>query len=398
MILMNLSRFPQGRRRVAHVTLGLDVGGQEKLLVEFARHADPSRFDLCFISLTGRGRLAAEIERQGWPVLTLDAPPGIRPALILRLARLFRRLRLDVVHTHDDKPLLYGAPAARLAGVPRVVHTKHYGAVAHIGRRHRALARLATRFTDHFVCVSEDSARLTAAQGGASSAVRTICNGIDLARFGYTGPRPGGPIVTVARLSPEKDVATLLRATALALSELPNLRVEIAGAGPCLPDLQRLAGDLGLGANVRFLGERRDVPELLAQASLFVLPSYTEGISLTLLEAMARGLPVIAMRVGGNPEVVSDGATGVLVPPRDPVALAEAMLRLQRDADLSQRLGRAGRERVECLFDIRHMVASYECLYRGSAPTESAHRLATDTGTPFIQESRLNFASECLSP
>src|ERR1700736_3137231 len=123
------------RRRIAHITLGLDTGGQEKLLVEFARLADRARIHLTFISLTPRGRLAAAIEAWGWPVIALDELPGFRPGLVLRLAPLLRRLRIDVVHTHDHKPLIYGAPAARLAGVKHIVHTRHFAQLAQFTRR-----------------------------------------------------------------------------------------------------------------------------------------------------------------------------------------------------------------------------------------------------------------------
>jgi glycosyltransferase involved in cell wall biosynthesis len=347
------------RLRVAHVTLGLDVGGQEKLLVEFARHADRGRFDLTFVCLGGRGKLAGAVEACGWPVVALDAPPGLRPGLVPRLAGLFRRRRIDLVHTHDDKPLLYAPLAARLARVPRVVHTRHHGHLPWLRRRHAAMTRLAARLTSQFVCVSDDSARLTAGDGVRA---RTIWNGIDMSRFSYTGPRADGPVVAVGRLSPEKDHPTLLRAVALAGRAAP-LRWEVAGNGPCRAALERLAAELGLGDRVRFLGEVADVPALLGRASVFVLPSLTEGLSLTLLEATARGLPVVATRVGGNPEVVVDGETGLLVPPGAPAALAGAVLRLLDDPATARRLGAAGRRRVETHFDVRRMVAEYETLY-----------------------------------
>jgi glycosyltransferase involved in cell wall biosynthesis len=375
MYLMNKVRtqpdgLRRGRLRVAHVTLGLDVGGQEKLLVEFARHADRDRFDLWFVSLSGRGRLAADIEAHGWPVTALEQPPGLRPGMVLTLARFFRAWRMEVVHTHDDKPLLYGAAAARLARVPRRIHTRHgrgYG----VTRRQRALIGLAARLTDRFVCVSEDGARLSVAEGVSSRRVATIWNGIDVARFAYAGPSPDGPAVTVARLSPEKDVETLVRAAALVARDDPAFRLEVAGDGPCLPALRQVIAGLGLGERVRLLGEVRDVPGLLARASLFVLPSLSEGISLTLLEAMARGLPAVATRVGGTPEVVLDGQTGLLVPPADPAALARAILRVRRDPAAGRRLGVDGRQRVEAEFDVRRMVARYEALYRARSRVAS---------------------------
>src|SRR5438093_9764582 len=120
------------RRRLAHITLGLDTGGQEKLLVEFARHADRRRFELFFLSLTSRGSLAPDIEQQGWPVVALEESPGFRPAIALHIVPWLRRWRIDVVHTHDSRPLIYGAPAVRLAGVPRLIHTRHFAQLAYL--------------------------------------------------------------------------------------------------------------------------------------------------------------------------------------------------------------------------------------------------------------------------
>jgi glycosyltransferase involved in cell wall biosynthesis len=360
------------------VTLGLAVGGQEKLLVEFARHADRTRFDLHVISLTTRGRLAGEIETCGWRVTCLEEPPGVRPGMILRLARLFRKHRFGVVHTHDDKPLLYAAAAARLAGVPRVYHTQHHGTTRPLRLRQAAALKVAAGVTAAFICVSEDSARGVIQQGVPARKVATIWNGIDTARFTYIGPCSGGPAVAVARLSPEKDIGTLLQALALVRRQHPSFSLALAGDGPCMPALRQLATDLGLAETVAFLGEVRDIPALVACASLFVLPSVTEGISLTLLEAMARGLPVVATKVGGNPEVVVEGETGVLVPARDPAALAAALLRLAGDREAGQRMGLAGRRRVERHFDVHRMVARYEALYLSTKSDLACRRQPAD--------------------
>jgi len=348
--------------RVAHVSFGLDVGGQEKLLVEFARQADPGRFDLRFISIGSRGVLAGEIEALGWPVTALGIPSGLHPSLIVRLARSFRRWRPDVVHTHDQRALFYAGPAAWLTRVPMIVHTRHGRDVGATPRQTIILQYL-SRLVDRFVCVSEEVAELSREQGIAGLGLRTILNGIDTSRFGFGGPDPAGPVVTVARLSPEKDVANLVRATAMAAEWVPELRVEVAGGGPCLEDLRQLAADLGVGDRIAFLGEVRDVRSVLAHAQMFVLPSRSEGIPLTALEAMACGLPVVATRVGGLPEVVEDGVTGLLVPPADPAALAQAILDIGRDPERGLRMGQAGRERVEQHFEIRRMVADYESLY-----------------------------------
>ena len=313
--------------RVVHVTFGLEVGGQEKLLVEMARHADRGRFDLTFVSLGDRGALAGELESCEASVIAMGQPSGLRPSLVYRLTRLFRHLHPDVVHTHDHRALFYAGPAAWAARVPLVINTRH-GRNCHFTPRQVAVGRHLARLVDRYVCVSDDVQTQCVAEGIAPSRLLTILNGIDAERFAFSGPCPGGPIVAVARLSPEKDLANLVRSVAIAAREEPGLRVEVAGNGPCLPELQQLVTELHVAERVTFLGEIRDVPALLARGSLFVLPSRSEGISLTLLEAMACGLPAVATRVGGTPEVLLEGETGLLVPPRDPVALAQAILRI----------------------------------------------------------------------
>ncbi|MCI0638803.1 MAG: glycosyltransferase [Gemmataceae bacterium] len=351
-----------GRLRVAHITGCLEMGGQENLLVEFARHADRDRFDLRFLSLADKGPLAAALEVEGWPVTALNTPEGLRPGLILRVARWLKENTIDVIHTHNNRPLIYAAPASRLAGVRRLIHTRHGQGVG-ISSRQAWLTALAARWADAFVCVSQDSARMAQEEGVPANKVRILWNGIDTKRFSFSGPQRDGPAVLVARLTPEKDAATLLRAVALVRQSDPGFRLEIAGLGPSIDDLEKLSELLGLGDCVRFLGIVRDVPALLGRASMLVLSSLSEGIPLTVLEAMARGLPVVATKVGGIPEAVEDCLTGILVPPRDPDALAEAMSTLRGRPTVARALGRAGRERVEQHFDIRRMVSAYEALY-----------------------------------
>jgi glycosyltransferase involved in cell wall biosynthesis len=348
--------------RIAHVAPQLETGGMERLLAEFARHAERHRVSLHFIALGKRGSIAGDIEACGWPVTALDAPPGARPWALFRLARMFHDQRIDIVHTHNTKPLLYAAPAALVARVRGVIHTRHgqrFGA----SRRQNIAFRIASRCADCMVCVSGDSARLCRQGGINAQSLHTIHNGIDSQRFAFTGPAPDGPAVYVGRLSPEKDIATLLRATAIVVAQCPTFRLQIAGSGSCSAELAALTESLHLGGNVQFLGEVRDVPPLLHGASGFVLPSLTEGLPLTVLEAMACGLPVVATRVGGTPEAVLEGNTGLLVSPREPAQLAAALLQIHTNPEMARQMGLAGRARVETHFDVRTMVASYESLY-----------------------------------
>lgn len=370
-----ISRTPSRPLRVVHVALQLETGGMERLLVEYARHADRARVSLSFLALGTRGRVADEIEACGWRVTALDVRPGLRPLLVPRLAGLFREGQVDVVHTHNTKPLLYAGPAARVAGVGAVIHTRHgqrHGAT----RRQNLMFRAAARCADRMVCVSEDSARLCRHEGVEPAKIETILNGIDTRRFAFRGPMSDGPAVFVGRLTLEKDLATLLRATAQVVKRRPMFRLIIAGGGPCATELIRLADELQPDGHVRFLGEVRDVAALLGAASLFVLSSLTEGVPLTVLEAMACGLPVVATRVGGTAEAVEESVTGHLVAAGDAEALADAILKTIGDPETARSMGLAGRARVCGHFDVRTMVRRYEVLYDDVARPAASLRAA----------------------
>lgn len=359
---------------IVHVVGQLDMGGMEKLLVEFARHADRERFRLHFLALGNCGVVAKEIEALGWPVDTMGLKAGLSPRLVVRLARVFRRMRPVVVHSHNTRALLYAGPAARLAGVQRMIHTRHgqgYG----ISRREMIAFRLATRMTDRVVCVSRDSASITRTAGVPPGRIRTLLNGIDVSRFRSTSQAVDGPALAVGRLSPEKDFATLIRAAAIAYGKDKTFRLEIAGDGVCMMELRKLIEELRLEGAVRLLGQVQDIPSLLSRASVFTLSSLTEGIPLTILEAMASGLPIVATRVGGNPEVVADGETGLLVAPGNAEVLASALLEVWRDPAKRRAMGAAGRVRVETHFDVRQMVAAYEKLYAEGQGFRSSGRL-----------------------
>ncbi|MBX3426832.1 MAG: glycosyltransferase [Pirellulales bacterium] len=358
-----------GRLRVVHVTFGLDVGGLEQLLLEFADAGAARNFDQLFVSLGYSGAVGEELRRRGWPVVCLHRPSGFCPTLATQLMRMVRGIRPDVVHTHDVRALIYGAPAGRFAGAKRVIHTQH-GQALGLSNRQRRIAKLAAKAVHRYVCVSRDAATVARDVLQIDEAkLRTIVNGIDLERFvgAEHAPADGdaGPIVAVARLSREKGIDVLLEAVALARTSAPDLRVEIAGDGPCRDELERQCAELDVADCVTFLGQIAGVPDLLRRARAFVLPSRSEGIALTLLEAMASSVPLIATRVGGTPETVVDDQTGVLVPPEDPAALAAALVRLWSDSTERERLATAAKWRAAELYSVDRMVESYERLYRG---------------------------------
>ena len=228
--------------------------------------------------------------------------------------------------------------------------------------------RFAASRSDCIIAVSDDAAAVSRDLERVPAAkVRTIHNGVDLDHFAYRGPRAGRTdlcAVTVARLDPVKDQATLLRAVRLIVDKDPSFSLDVVGDGPARSELEALRAELRLERHCRFHGFQDDVRPFLAQADVFVLTSISEGIPLTLLEAMATGLPGIATDVGGNREIIVPGETGYLVPVRSPTAFAEAVLRLMAEPAELDRLGQGSRRRVEEEFSLAVMVARYEALYR----------------------------------
>lgn len=360
--------------KICHVSLTLKTGGLERLLADFARHHDRSVCTMEFLAMREIGRFAEIIRDSGCQLHQLK--PSGRMGQLRQMARLFRDGGFDVVHTHNTYPHLYATLAARWAGVPIVIQTRHGQRAGH-GWKSRTQYRWAAKFVDRIVAVSHDAEKLTVdADHVPGSKVQTIWNGIDLDDFEYRGPGEEPVLISVARLSAEKDFPTLLQAMKRVHSEIPEAKLQLIGDGPERASLESLSRALGLESCVEFHGDCRDVPAKLANAACFVSSSLTEGISLTLLEAMAVGLPVVATSVGGNPEIVMDGVTGRLIPPRDPAQLAAALIATIRQRANWKDWGLAGRKRVEDHFNVRRMVGDYQRLYAElmSARLSNTHR------------------------
>jgi sugar transferase (PEP-CTERM/EpsH1 system associated) len=350
--------------KVLHVVLGLQVGGLEKFVIDLINGyaADVQSFVVC---LEDEGELAASCNSAG--LYALHKKPGISPGVIKQIYTLARELRIDLIHTHNPSPHLHGAFAGLLAGIP-VVHTKH-GRNQALGARKIILYRLSALLTRKVVAVSQSADdECISLEGIPAGKVLVIRNGIAVSSF-TPSARPAEPadmvtIGIVARLAQEKDHLTLLRACKLLSDRQTPFRLVIIGDGSLRGELELAASDLNLSGQVEFAGVRHDIPDQLQRLDIFALSSTTEGISLTLLEAMASGLPVVATDVGGNPEVVVDGTTGFIVPPANPEAMAEKLELLIQDRSLRERMGAAGRKRVEEHFDIRQTARQYEELYR----------------------------------
>jgi glycosyltransferase involved in cell wall biosynthesis len=358
---------------VAHLVLTLNFGGLEQLVIQLSEELKRRGVESSIVALTD-GALLEEANRRGVRSLALHKKSGLRPAVPLQLARMLRDLRVDILHTHNFAPLIYGTPAATLCRIP-TINTRH-------GRAALRSYSWLWALTDRVVAVSHDAkTELLRHNSIRSDKVSVIWNGIDLspyraapttdirAELGVS--RDLLLIGTVGRLSEEKDHATLLRAFRATLDRGVTAELVIAGGGPMEERLKDLARELAVDAKVRFLGFRTDVPAVLQGCNLYVQSSRMEGVSLTLIEAMAAGLPVIATRVGGNPEVVQDSVTGTLVPPADPTSFAAAMFGILRDGQMATRMGDAGRQRADDVFSLRVMADGYMQLYEALARRRS---------------------------
>jgi glycosyltransferase involved in cell wall biosynthesis len=293
--------------------------------------------------------------------------PWRDPLGLIELIRLMRRHRPQIVHASSSKAGVLGRLAAWLAGVPIRIFTVHGWAFAAYsgvpGRLYRVVERAVAPLTTATICVAEYERRAgIAARVCRAERTVVIPNAVDVGAFACGTSRDGvAELITVGRLREPKDFITLARA--LARLQPGSFRSSLIGDGPDRPAIEAELARLGLSDNVRLLGDRPDVPDLLARADVFVCSSRSEGMPVSILEAMAAGLPVVASAVGGVPEIVDDGRTGVLVPSGAVLPLADALARLLDDRPGRERMGRAGREAALERYDLPRFRQAHLDLY-----------------------------------
>jgi sugar transferase (PEP-CTERM/EpsH1 system associated) len=362
--------------RVLHVLLSLEPGGLENGVVNVINRLDRDRFVSSVCCLKHAGEFARRIEDPRVDIHELHWRGGNDPRLALRLAGLLRRTRPDIVHTRNAEPFFYGFAGAKLARAQALVHSEH-------GRKFDdrparfAVQRWMSRHTDAIFAVSGQlKSDLVKHIGMPEASVEVLHNGVDLSRFNVAARTdaparealrrdwgvPAGALVvgSVGRLVAVKNYGLLLRAVA---ASGPDLHLVLAGEGPERAALTALAASLGIASRVHLLGHSNDVDRVLGAFDVFVLPSISEGMSNTLLEAMAAGVPPVASDVGGNGEIVRDGVDGRLFPSDDEAALRACLVALCGDGAERARLAAAARERVLSTFDIDQMIERYERLY-----------------------------------
>jgi glycosyltransferase involved in cell wall biosynthesis len=360
---------------VVHVVLSLWPGGTEQLVVEICKRTS-EHFRPVVCCLDEPGSWGEDLARRGIEVVALRRRPGFQPSLGYQIARLAAQRGAAVLHCHHYSPFVYGRLAKLVRPGLQVIFTEHgrYNDGPPL-RKRKAVNPLLARIPGPIYAVSSALREHMVAEGYPSHRVGVIHNGIE------PGPVPGeferqraraavgaGPdtflVGTAARLDAVKDLPTLIAAFSGLRETHPSARLVIAGEGQERQDLERRIREMGLGTSVSLLGHREDVRSLLPGLDLYVNSSISEGISVTILEAMAACVPVVATRVGGNPEIVTEGANGFLVPARSPKALAAAMRRLADGPGARQTFARAGRKTVERDFRIDAMVNRYAGIYR----------------------------------
>jgi glycosyltransferase involved in cell wall biosynthesis len=373
---------PRGRPySIAFLLTSFEIGGTERQMVELIRRLDRSQFDVHVACFHRRGALEPAATSNAASVATFPIDGFRRPSAALQLlafARWCRTIDAQIVHTCELYANIFGLPGAKLAGVPVRIGNRRELRTPDKTHAHFAGQRLAYRAAHAVVANSSAAADQLRREGVPAQRIRTIPNGVDCTIFS-PAVRDGGDsrairrIVTVANLRPEKGHDTLIAAAARVIDRQPDVEFDIVGDGPLRASLVRQVNLRGLRSKFRFLGEREDVPAILAASDLFVLPSRSEACPNGVLEAMAAGLPTIATRVGGVPELITDGVSGVLVEPDAPDALAAAMVDLMDRPHFAFALGRAARDAAGRRFSFDRMVASFEELYLSQLQANAIH-------------------------
>jgi sugar transferase (PEP-CTERM/EpsH1 system associated) len=369
-----------------------DTGGLENGIVNLINHMPSSVFRHAVLAMTQVTEFRHRIQRSDVEFFSLDKPPGQGVWQYPKLFRLFRKLRPHIVHSRNLAALEVQAPAWA-AGVPVRIHGEHGRDVGDLdgsNQTYQRVRRLYRPFVQHYTALSRDLAQYLVDKVGIPKEVITqTCNGVDTTCFvgAPDGALPisGCPfdpaqhwlVGTVGRMQEVKAPVMLARAFVYALRIAPELvarmRLIMVGEGPMRAQAQALIDSAGLAHLAWFAGGRNDIPDVMRGLHVFALPSLAEGISNTILEAMASGLPVVATSVGGNADLVTHGQTGYIVPSTDAVDMACRLIGLAGNPKQAKDMGRAGRQRVESEFSMQAMMSKYQSVYEQQLHRAQAH-------------------------
>ena len=369
--------------RVLHVAKVAGISGSENHLLLLLPALRERGFDVRFVMLhegePAAAELAERLEANGVDVERLDLSWAGDPRAFARLVRIVRRVRPEILHTHLVHADFHGLAAGRLARVPVLVSTKHGFNPFRSGRAFAAADRAVGRLADVHIAISAGLASyLGASEGFDPRSFEVVHYGIEAGP--PPPPLPGAPrLAVVGRFVPIKGHDALLRALARVRQQLPEVTLEIAGDGPLEPELRATVSRLGLGERVSFLGRVAPPGPVFERAEVVVVPSFGEGFGMVVLEAMERGRPVVASDVGGLPEIVADGRTGLLVPPSDPEAFAAAIVELAGDPARAADMGAAGRTRALAEFSQERCTDRIEAIYGAALAAAGERRFRTSS-------------------
>lgn len=372
----------EDRIKVLHLVEDLKTGGAERIIADISEGLNRQEFAAGVWCLTRGGEIADELKNKGIPVGILRISNYHNPLTILGLSHLLRKEKPDIVHTHLYFASVIGRLAARRAAIPILlshVHSTYW----EYKKRHIWMERFLSRITKKIICCSKAVEHFVTHQERIrSSKTIVIYNGVDEERFSSTkepsliktqlGIDSESPVVgSVSSLKALKGHTYLLRAVPLITDIFPKTKFLIVGDGPLRPLLEAQVKEENISSSVIFTGTRQDIPDLLSAMDVFILPScLREGLGIAIIEAMAAAKPVVATDIGGIPEVVRSGATGLLVPPRDEIALGEAIIQLLKNPEMSKHLGKQGKLRFKKRFTKKKMISEIENLYKALYDTQ----------------------------
>lgn len=359
--------------RLIHLIHSLGSGGAENGIVNLVNHHDEHKFVTAICVFNGGGELTERVNRKKTEIFELDKKNGNDPSLIWKLIQLFSIWKPDIVHTHSWGTLCEGVIAAKISGIPVIVHGEH--GTVQMKWHNRFIQKLFWNAVKKVLSVSDmHKRRLISDIGFPQGKIEVIYNGVDTNKFRKVkkpvnyeiipGFIPKGIVIsTIGRLMPVKNQAMLIDAFANVFAKYPDTVLLIAGDGPLKNDLQHQVHALKISEAVHFMGIRSDIDDVLRMSDIFVLPSKSEGMSNTILEAMSTSLPVVATRVGGNIELVIEGETGILIPSDNRLVLEQSLLYLIDHPLTRKKMGEAARKRISSNYSIHTMVKNYEKFY-----------------------------------
>lgn len=363
----------QQKNKLMHFTLSLGTGGLEGIVRELIEGVDPDVFASSVCCISDKGWLYNELKGNGIKVFCMNKKDSLDYSLFFKIADILKKEEISIVHSHDSSTNLYAGIAAKIAGVKNVINTEHGGIYFETGRK-KFINRFLCFLNKKIVCVSQSTKNDLIGMGLPVNRLEVIPNGLAFSKFDIKIDRSNKRkelglcdsdfiICCVGRLSREKNHKMLLDSAKSVLKKIPHAKFLLAGDGPLKEYLKKYASDSMISDKIIFLGSRKDIPEILKISDCFAACSDSESFGLSVLEAMAVGVPVVSTCAGGLKEIVKDGETGILIERNDTAGLVSAICRIKEDTLLREKIVFNAKKMVKDNYKIENMIRKYEELY-----------------------------------